>query len=52
MEVRFKPAGCVLKFLDDLFAVWFRIRPSYAGFLYARVLMLHDHGFYQADSTL
>lgn len=28
MEVSFKPAGCLLKFLDNHLAVWFRICPS------------------------
>ena len=28
LEVSFKPAGCLLKFMDNHLAVWFRICPS------------------------
>ena len=52
MDVNFKPAGCLLEFMGDHFAVGFASAHLPPNSDIARVLMLHDRGYYQADWPL
>lgn len=52
MVVNFKPTGCLLRFMDCLFTVGSASVHPQLNSNTARVLMLHDCGYYQADWPL